>query len=142
MENTNFRFLLLFLLMAALGGCSSRQDIYSKINDYPHEIEKVIASPKGDKSVVVVKMGVEGGATVPFAYYFIFSDNKKDLFVSARFLWVRGLESYTINWVADDEIDVTIKATRIVDFESQPFIKREDKFTNYTVRNLFYHKVE
>jgi hypothetical protein len=126
------KFLTPFVLLGlifVLFGCTS--PINEKV-DYPHEVIKVLPSPysKQDK-IVLIKAGVDGGATVAFAYQFFVSSGSGDtLYKRNMFLWANGLEDYRILWTSSQAIDLKVRADRVVEFLSNPYVvdKGEMKF--------------
>jgi hypothetical protein len=128
------KFLTPFVLLGlifVLFGCTS--PINEKV-DYPHEVIKVLPSPysKQDK-IVLIKAGVDGGATVAFAYQFFVSSGSGDtLYKRNMFLWANGLEDYRILWTSSQAIDLKVRADRVVEFLSNPYVvdKGEMKFFN------------
>ena len=128
----HIKFLTTFALLGlifVLLGCTS--PINEKI-DYPYKIIKILPSPYSKKDkIVLIKTGIEGGATVTFSYqFFVSNDSDNTLYRRNMFLWVNGLKDYQILWTSSQAIDLEVRANRVVKFLSKPYIidKEEMKF--------------
>jgi len=91
-------------------------------------------------SVVIIKTGIEGGATVPFGYQFYFSKDDKNLIQKKPFLAVRGLVDYKIKWTDIDTVEINIAASRIVAFESEVLVKHNKITPFYKVGKLIFRE--
>jgi hypothetical protein len=134
------KFLSAFILLGIgfiLFGCTS--PINEKV-DYPYKIIKVLPSPynKQDK-IVLIKAGIEGGATVAFAYqFFISSGTDSTLYRRNMFLWVNGLEDYQINWTSLQTIDLSVRANRVVKFLSNPYVIDKENMRLFNISHFIF----
>ncbi|CAA6816968.1 MAG: Unknown protein [uncultured Sulfurovum sp.] len=135
----NKKVMLIIMLSLLIFGCSSATDMKVK---YPFETLEIITSPKNSTmSIVVIKTGIKGGATVPFGYNFYFSKDDKNLNENNIFLSVRGLETYKINWTSENTIDINIDASRILMFQSEVVLLEENPVSDfYYVNNISFKK--
>jgi hypothetical protein len=119
-------------------GCSSEID---KKENFPFETVKIIPSKDNSTmSVVIIKTGIKGGATVPFEYEFYFSKDDKNLSKDKLFLSVRGLDLYKIKWSSVNTIDINIHASRVKIFRSDILLKNNKISDFYYVNNFTYNK--
>lgn len=128
-----------FFTVIVIVGCSS--PINEKV-DFPFEVINTIPSPKNkDISIIIIKTGIKGGATVPFEYEFYFSKNDETLSRNKLFLWLRGLENYKINWTSANTIDIDINASRVIMFQSDILIEEDTgNLLEYYVNNLSWNR--
>ena len=123
MENKIMKHIAILFSLMLFVGCSSK--INEKV-DYPFETLEIIPSKNNSTmSVVIIKTGIEGGATVPYWYEFYFSRDDRTLSRNKRFLAVRGLKSYKIKWQSVTTISVEVEAFEIVEFESDVVVKNK-----------------
>lgn len=128
-----------FFIIIAVVGCNS--PVNKKVN-FPFEVINTIPSPKNKNiSIIIIKTGIEGGATVPFEYEFYFSKNDETLSRNKLFLWLRGLENYKINWTSANTIDIDINASRVIMFQSDVLIESNtEDLLEYNVNNLSWNR--
>jgi len=130
---------LIFSFFILLQGCSSSAD--KKIT-YAYKIIDVIPSQKNGYNIVVIKTGVDSGATVPFEYQFFVSKNKKELYRRNMFLWVRDLKNYHISWLTEDTFNVTVNAKLVMDFHSRPYAKENNDLHFFFVNKFLFQVKE
>ena len=131
--------IILVFIQFIISGCSSHINDNDEIS-YPYKILKTIPSPF-DKNIQIkiIKVGVKGGATVSFAYQFFISKNSEKLYRRNMFLWVNMLENYDIKWMSFDTINVKIKASRVLEFKTLPYIKDDnDNMSFYKIVKFIY----
>jgi len=120
-------------------GCSSFKD---NKDNYPFETLKIITAPKNNTmSIIVIKMGIKSGATVPFRYNFYFSKNDKNLNKNKLFLSARGLKTYKVHWTSENTIDIKIDASRILMFKSDVLLEGNPISDLYYVNNISFKKI-
>ena len=119
MGNKVKKLIIIILFSTLFLGCTSQ--INEKV-DYPFQTLEIVPSKNKTMSIVIIKTGIEGGATVPFGYEFYFSKDDKTLSRNKLFLMVRGLETYRIKWLTSTTISVDIKASRIIKFNSEVIV--------------------
>lgn len=90
---------------------------------------KIISNEKSlnnNMSIIVIKKGIEGGATVPFIYEFYFSKDTNSILEKNLFLRVKGLEKYNIKWTSRNTINLKVDASEILFFKSSIWVEREN----------------
>ncbi len=138
MENKIKKVVKILLPILLFTGCNSKTD---KKENFPFETVKIIPSKNNSTmSVVIIKKGTKGGATVPFEYEFYFSKDDKNLSKNKLFLSVRGLDLYKIKWSSVNTIDINIHATRVKMFRSDILLKNNKISDFYYVNNFTYNK--
>ena len=92
-----------------------------------------------DIAIIIIKTGIQGGATVPFTYQFYLSKDDKTLSYNKLFLEVRGLKSYQVQWRSSSQIDVKIEASRVITFKSEIIVDNDKSNDLYEIRKFTYN---
>ena len=136
-ENKLAALLIVLWLSLLFGGCES--SYYKKV-DFPFETIKTIPSKVNkDIAIIIIKTGIQGGATVPFTYQFYLSKDDKTLSYNKLFLEVRGLKSYQVQWRSSSQIDVKIEASRVITFKSEIIVDNDKSNDLYEIRKFTYN---
>ncbi len=53
------------------------------------------------------------------------------------FLWVKGMDEYKIKWVSQDEIELNVKGSAVIDFTSYSYVANDN---NVVGSDFFYIK--
>ena len=138
MTNRIKEMILLVFVLFLLNGCDSKAQ---NTMNFPFDVLEIIPSSQNNEvSVIVIKVGVQGGSTVSFGYQFYFSKNSSSLTKDKMFLWVNGLDNYTIKWNSINTVDVKIDAARVISFRSVVLLKKSIVGSYYVSNFVFKYK--